>query len=194
MPAREMLCLRSMKSLVLLAALGGIAAAEPAPKPDFVPAKAPSSVVTAPASGARTPIEPTEIVMFDLNSASLYDASLAQVDRVGKWLKAHPGYSLAIEGHTDKLGTPGYNNELAMTRAASVQSRLNALGIPNDRLVVVGFGEAGAAATENHNDRRVVMYATKLTGQQIAAMDLRRGALRATWFERGTAFDMLAKQ
>lgn len=178
----------------MLAALGGIAAAEPAPNPDFIPAKAPSSVVTEPASGARNVIEPTEIVMFDLNSASLYDASLDQVGRVASWLKAHPAYSLAIEGHTDSLGTPGYNSELAMTRAASVQSRLNALGIPNDRLIIVGFGEAGAAAAENHDDRRVVMYATKLKGPQIAAMDLERGALRATWFERGTAFDMLGKQ
>ena len=178
----------------MLAALGGIAAAEPAPNPDFVPAKAPSSVVTEPASGARNRIEPTEIVMFDLNSASLYDASLDQVGRVATWLKAHPSYNLAIEGHTDSLGTQGYNNELAMTRAAAVQSRLNALGIPNDRLVLVGFGEAGAASTQNGNDRRVVMYATKLNGSQIAAMDVRRGALRATWFERGTAFDMVGKQ
>ncbi|MBV8762392.1 MAG: OmpA family protein [Deltaproteobacteria bacterium] len=183
-----------MKSLVMLAALGGIAAAEPAPNPDFVPAKAPSTVVTEPASGARSAIEPTEIVMFDLNSATLYDASLDQVERVAAWLKRHPGYNLAIEGHTDKLGTPGYNNDLAMTRAAAVQSRLNAHGIPNDRLVLVGFGENGASATENHNDRRVVMYATKLNGSQLAAMDVRRGALRATWFERGTAFDMVGKQ
>lgn len=178
----------------MLVALGGIAAAEPAPNPDFVPAKAPSTVVTEPASGARGLIEPTEIVMFDLNSAALYDASLDQVGRVASWLKAHPGYRLAIEGHTDSLGTAGYNNELAMTRAAAVQSRLNALGIPNDRLVLVGFGEAGASATENHNDRRVVMYATKLNGTQLAAMEVRRGALRATWFEQGTAFDMVGKQ
>ena len=178
----------------MLAALGGIAAAEPAPRPDFVPAKAPSTVVTEPASGARTPIEPTEIVMFDLNSASLYDASLDQVDHVAAWLKAHPGYRLAIEGHTDSLGTEGYNADLAMTRAAAVQSRLNSLGIPNERLVLVGFGEAGASSAENHNDRRVVMYATKLDGSALAAADIRRGALRATWFERGTAFDMIGKQ
>ncbi len=178
----------------MLAALGGIAAAEPAPNPDFVPAKAPSTVVTEPASGARSLIEPTEIVMFDLDSAALYDASLDQVGRVASWLKAHPGYRLAIEGHADSLGAQGYNNELAFTRAAAVQSRLNSLGIPNDRLVLVGFGEAGATAQENSNDRRVVMYATKLNGQQVASMDLERGALRATWFERGTAMDMVGKQ
>ena len=178
----------------MLAALGGIAAAEPAPNPDFIPAKAPSTVVTEPASGARNLIEPTALVMFDLNSATLYDATLDQVDHVAAWLKAHPDYNVGIEGHADSTGTNAYNSDLAMTRAAAVQSRLRALGISNDRMVLVGFGEAGASEQQNSNDRRAVIFATKLKGPQIAAMDMERGALRATWFERGTAFDMLGKQ
>jgi peptidoglycan-associated lipoprotein len=177
-----------MKSLLLVVALGGVAAADNAP--DFVSAKAPKSAVTLAASDGRGQIEPTDIVMFDTASSRLSAAALDEVDRAAVWLAAHPGYNLAIEGHTDEAGSSGYNAGLAFERANAVRTRLAEHGVAADRLVVVGYGEQGASAQLNKNDRRVVFFASKLKPADLAARSIDRGADRATWFADGSPVDM----
>jgi outer membrane protein OmpA-like peptidoglycan-associated protein len=177
-----------MKSLLLVVALGGIAAADNAP--DFVSAKAPKSAVTLPASNGRGQIEPTDMVMFDSNSSQLNDVATDEIDRAAVWLAAHPGYNLAIEGHTDEAGTTGYNAELAFARANAVRDRLAAHGVAADRLVVVGYGEQGASAQLNKNDRHALFFASKLAPADLAARSIDRGAQRATWFAQGSPVDM----
>jgi hypothetical protein len=179
-----MLVLGSMKSLLIALALGGTAAA--APGPDFLDHQPPTPVGAdlAATAGTRTVIEPSDVVVFAHDSALLRADTLDQVDRVAQWLRAHPGYSVVLEGHTDNIGDVDYNAGLAFSRAAAVKGRLDADGIAADRIVLVAFGERGV------NDRRVTMYATRLPGREIAARALRRGAARATWFAGKSAFDM----
>ncbi len=49
-------------------------------------------------------------------------------------LEAH---SIALTGHTDRVGKPGFNRRLALRRAQSVRQALLDLGIQEDRIVRV---------------------------------------------------------
>lgn len=179
-----MLVFGGMKSLLIALAVGGTATAAPAP--DFLgnqppPPLAPDMAATA---GASTVIEPSETVVFAHDSNALRASAVDQVDHVAQWLRAHPGYSIVLEGHTDTTGDLNYNAALAFARAASVRARLAEDGIKPDRVVLIAYGECGV------NDRQVVIYATRVHGETVAANAIRRGAARATWFYAGSTFDM----
>ena len=188
-----MLRISCMKSLLMVLALGGAAAA--APGPDFVAAKPPKPAHPdlAAAAEARTPIDPTDVVTFAASSTTLLDGALDQIDRAAAWLKAHPGYNIVLEGHTDEAGPTKYNEGLALGRAESVETGLEQRGIARDRIVLVAWGEEQATHPQNLNDRRVVMYATETPGRDIASVSLQRGALHAAWFSGRARFDTVLK-
>jgi len=173
-----------MKSLLIVLAVGGTAAAAPAP--DFLGHEPPRPVdpTAAATAGATTPIEPSDVIAFAHDSNALDADGVDQVDRAAQWLRAHPEYSVVLEGHTDETGDPDYNAGLAFARAASVKARLGQDGIKNERIVMVSFGERAV------HDRRVLVYATRSPGHAIATNAMRRGAARATWFHAGSTFDM----
>jgi outer membrane protein OmpA-like peptidoglycan-associated protein len=177
----------------MLLALGGTAVA--APGPDFISADSPKPVhKDLTASDAKNLIPPTDVVTFASASTTLLDAAQDEIDRAAAWLHAHPGYNIVLEGHTDEAGASAYNESLALGRADAVRARLQDRGIAPDRIVLVAWGEEQASHPKNLNDRRVVMYATRVTGKGIAAASLKRGALRAAWFVNGSRFDMFVDQ
>ena len=45
--------------------------------------------------------------------------------------------SIALTGHTDRVGNPAFNHRLALRRAETVRQALLGLGIPEDRIVRV---------------------------------------------------------
>ncbi|MDO9235152.1 MAG: OmpA family protein [Aquabacterium sp.] len=48
--------------------------------------------------------------------------------------------SLALEGHTDSVGNPDYNQALSLKRADAVAEALGKLGVPAERMTTTGFG------------------------------------------------------
>jgi outer membrane protein OmpA-like peptidoglycan-associated protein len=170
-----------MKTILMMLLVGGVAAAGTGP--DFVAAKnhTPATAPVLTASSSRMPIEPTDIVTFANDSAGLIDSAVDQIDQAATWLAAHPGYTIVLEGHTDSTGTSQYNATLAFDRAAAVRSRLQTRGITPDRIVLAAYGESAAGQPVNINDRRVVMYATKLAPGQVALRLQERGALRTAF-------------
>jgi outer membrane protein OmpA-like peptidoglycan-associated protein len=56
---------------------------------------------------------------------------------------------IRIEGHTDDVGGPAYNQGLSERRAAAVMNRLIELGISKDRLTAQGFGMTRPVARNN---------------------------------------------
>lgn len=143
------------------------------------------------ASDAMNRISPLDVVAFDQNSHRLADATYAQVDRAAQWLLRHPSYMVVLEGHTSALGVQPYNEDLAQRRMHEVRHRLMAAGIPNDRILMLTYGERDAIAPNNPADRRVVMFATQLEPQQIVAMQMEhRPALIASWVEDGALMQL----
>ena len=52
------------------------------------------------------------------------------------------GWRIAIEGHTDNVGTDAYNQDLSTRRAAAVKSALvTDFTVAASRLTTAGFGE-----------------------------------------------------
>lgn len=48
--------------------------------------------------------------------------------------------SLALEGHTDSVGNPNFNQALSLKRADAVAEALRKLGVPGERMKTAGFG------------------------------------------------------
>jgi peptidoglycan-associated lipoprotein len=68
------------------------------------------------------------------------DAGRALEDNA-RWLKAHVGAVLLIEGHADERGTNEYNLALAERRAGAARDYLINLGVARTRINVVSYGE-----------------------------------------------------
>jgi len=68
-----------------------------------------------------------------------------------QWLKSHPDVKVEIQGHCDERGTNNYNLGLGERRALSTKKYLMALGISQDRLFTISYGEERPFCTE-HNE------------------------------------------
>lgn len=93
------------------------------------------------------------LINFELDSAELTEeakatlAVVAQAFEDERLKKAR----FMIEGHTDARGTETYNGNLSEDRAAAVEAYLVGLGVSEERLSAMGFGES-APRTENPLD------------------------------------------
>jgi outer membrane protein OmpA-like peptidoglycan-associated protein len=69
-------------------------------------------------------------------------------------LKAEPGLSLRIEGHTCNIGTAEYNLALAERRAQAVRDYLASRGVDGSRLSIVSYGEERPAHDNSREETR----------------------------------------
>ena len=176
-----MLQLTSMKTLMASLILAALAAPALA-GPDFN-SKSPRAGELS-ASPASSEIGPLDDVVFATNETLLGESAHAQIETAARWLKRHPRERIVLEGYADSVGWSAYNEDLATRRAFNVRQHLIGQGIAADRIIMVVYGEEGALGGENPLDRRVVMYATKLTPKQIARASIdRKNALSAAWVQ-----------
>lgn len=85
-----------------------------------------------------------ERVHFALDSAALGPDARAALRRAAEVLQAHPEVTVQIEGYADPRGANEYNLGLGQNRASSVDRYLRDLGIPEERLRTVSYGEERA--------------------------------------------------
>ena len=89
-------------------------------------------------------------VVFLNGRAELKPApATGSLDRVVAYLGGHSDGDVMIEGHTDNLGSEGYNHGLSQRRADSVMTYLIAHGVPAPRLIAVGKGGSSPVAGNN---------------------------------------------
>ena len=62
------------------------------------------------------------------------------------------GAVIRLAGHTDARGTESYNSTLSTARAEAVREALIRGGMPAERVIVTGAGEAAATAVEQDVD------------------------------------------
>lgn len=91
---------------------------------------------------------PLAIVYFDFDKATLTEASKQVLDQLYEQFKV-PVIRLSIEGHTDNVGTAGYNHALGLARAETVASYLIQKGYNQEELNTVSYGFERAIT---HND------------------------------------------
>jgi OmpA-OmpF porin, OOP family len=102
---------------------------------------APPSPAAKPATAKAAPDAVGFRINFAFNSAVVPPAHFAQLDRVAELLRQEPALSLAVEGHTDAVGSAEYNIELSRRRAAAVVHYLTDHGVDGHRLMAVGKGK-----------------------------------------------------
>ncbi len=91
-------------------------------------------------------------IQFDYDSDQIRQASLADVDELGKALTdaALSGSRIVLNGHTDAAGSDAYNQNLSDRRAAAVRQYLiSNFKISPDRLIAIGYGEERLKITED---------------------------------------------
>ncbi len=81
-------------------------------------------------------------VVFKSGSAVLLPAGKTELDKAVIYLKAHEGFDVMIEGHTDNSGTDKINVPLSKKRAEAVKAYFVKNGIPAERLYTEGFGSS----------------------------------------------------
>jgi outer membrane protein OmpA-like peptidoglycan-associated protein len=86
-------------------------------------------------------------VLFDFDSATLRPGARERLARVAGILMSTPGLRINVEGHTDSVGTDGYNQRLSEARAASVRDYVVRNGIQSGTVGTAGFGESQPVAT-----------------------------------------------
>jgi len=83
-----------------------------------------------------------ENIEFNVAKGSLTVKGKATVDKLAKILKQYPDINIEIAGYTDSDGSSEYNQKLSQSRVDTTKDRLISRGIPANRLVAKGYGEA----------------------------------------------------
>ena len=105
--------------------------------------------VAQPAPPPARPAPPMIVLKgtnFAFDSAKLTAEGKAKLAETVSSLKASPNLHVAVQGHTDSVGSEAYNLLLSKRRAESVKGELVAEGIAPDRIETSGFGEARPVA------------------------------------------------
>src|ERR1700680_2566858 len=87
-------------------------------------------------------------VLFETGKYSLKPGAREKLAKIGGIVLAHPGLKLAVEGHTDSVGSDEYNQKLSEQRANSVRGYLVSQGVSPDAITAIGFGKT-SPVTEN---------------------------------------------
>ncbi len=68
------------------------------------------------------------------------------------------GRMILIEGHTDASGADDYNVKLSIQRVERIRQLMHDMGVPDDRISVIGYGEEKAVGGENSETSRRVDF------------------------------------
>ena len=136
-------------------------AARPAPAPALAPAPGPAVVpvpTPAPVAAAAAPVSEKVTfatdTFFDFDKSVLKPEAKAKLDDlVGKTSGISLEVIIAV-GHTDSVGTDGYNQKLSVKRADAVKAYLTSKGIEKNRVYTEGKGEKQPVADNKTSEGR----------------------------------------
>jgi peptidoglycan-associated lipoprotein len=80
-------------------------------------------------------------IHFDFDRTAFRPEDTRILDANARWLLAHPGTLVLIEGHADERGTNEYNLALGESRARVAREQLVARGVAASRITLVSYGE-----------------------------------------------------
>lgn len=86
-------------------------------------------------------------IFFDTGKSTLKAGSKNTLTKLANALKNETGFRIAVEGHTDNVGSEASNQKLSEKRANAVRTFLVGAGIGEDHITAAGKGEAEPVAT-----------------------------------------------
>jgi outer membrane protein OmpA-like peptidoglycan-associated protein len=93
-------------------------------------------------------------VLFAFGKYDLKPDAQLKLAKLAGIIQAHPGLHLAIEGHTDNVGSDEANMKLSQQRADTVRDFLIQQGLVPDSVTAVGLGKADPVADNSTPEGR----------------------------------------
>ena len=90
-------------------------------------------------------------ISFERRSSTITESSRTTLTQIAKILQEHSQIRIEIGGHTDSRGEKELNRQISQDRANSIKDALISLGINQDRLTAVGYGEDFPIAKDDEN-------------------------------------------
>lgn len=113
----------------------------------------------------RFAAEVNSTVNFAFNSTVLDGDARATLTRQADWIRQFPEVRFKVYGHTDLVGSQGYNRRLGLRRAQAVVAFLTTQGIDRSRLeAVASFGETQPLVVTEGRERRNRRTVTEVSG------------------------------
>jgi len=104
-------------------------------------------------------------INFDFDSAQLDANARAVLDEQATWIKQFPEIRFRVYGHTDSVGSSGYNKSLGLRRARAAVRYLSSRGISRTRLeAVVSYGETQPLIVSQGRERQNRRTVTEVSG------------------------------
>jgi OOP family OmpA-OmpF porin len=96
-----------------------------------------------------------ENIQFELNRYELSPESHETLDKLGRFMNAHPDAYAVLAGFSCNLGSQAYNLELSKSRVQKVSQYLeNNFNIDSERLVTLWYGKMNPAADNSTEQGR----------------------------------------
>lgn len=125
-------------------------------------------------------------VLFDTGKYSLKPNTQVSLAKVATILELYPGLKVQVEGYTDSVGTPAFNQTLSENRADTVKNFLVQNGVPQDNASATGYGAAdfvadNASAAGRAQNRRVELIVSgEAIGVKTVAPDAVGGGMASS--------------
>jgi outer membrane protein OmpA-like peptidoglycan-associated protein len=117
-------------------------------------------------------------VLFETGKFNLRPEARERLAKVSGILLAYSGLKVAIEGHTDSVGTEDYNLQLSKQRADAVREYLVKEGVQEDVITAIGLGMsqpiAGNESADGRKKNRRVELVVSGDAIGVAAKDQER--------------------
>lgn len=88
-------------------------------------------------------------ILFDYDKYDIREASKPNLKTVADWMIKTKS-KMTLEGHCDERGTNEYNLALGEKRAQAAKNYLKSLGVSNDALGTISYGEEKPVCTEKN--------------------------------------------
>ena len=85
-------------------------------------------------------------VLFDTGKYTLKSNTQISLAKVATILELYPGLKVQVEGYTDSVGSPAYNQTLSENRADSVKNFLVQNGVSPENATAMGYGATNFVA------------------------------------------------
>ena len=113
----------------------------------------------------RFAAEVTDTVTFAFDSATLTPEAMEVLRKQANFIRQFPEVRFKVFGHTDLVGSQGYNYNLGLRRAQAVVSYLVSQGVSRSRLqAVVSYGKTRPLIQTSEPEQRNRRTVTEVSG------------------------------
>lgn len=104
--------------------------------------------------GNHVMVKLKETVKFDSGSSTVSQDSAYWLNMMGSFLSRERGIDIVIDGHTDNIGKPTFNDSLSVKRAQMVKNTLIRKNVARDAIYTRGYGEYVPACSNRTTEGR----------------------------------------